>query len=265
MTTNKEIFLKAKSDGKIYVGESGNLDLKNQDDILFENEQGQDVATILSKEDSEADESYDKEAVKVTVIRKLTDKDRDKLKEQEVEALSTIPKCEEKIKKYGLSMSLVNANLSYDGKKLTFYFVAPGRVDFRSLVSDLASTFQKLIRLQQVGSRDKARCVGGIGRCGQEICCKRYLKNELESVTMEMAYDQNLAQMGSNRVTGTCGKLMCCLKYELETYKKAKSKMPELGSEYKTKEGKGIVIAKNVIKNKIKVELPDKRFVEVDC
>jgi len=148
---------------------------------------------------------------------------------------------------------------------LTFYFTAPGRVDFRSLVPDLASSFKKLIRLQQIGSRDKAKFFGGFGRCGQKFCCKNFLKGELENVSMEMAFEQNLGQTGANRVTGSCGKLMCCLKYENDCYKKAKKEMPAIGKKIKVDGEEGTVIEQNVVKNKVKVETKDNRILEVDC
>jgi cell fate regulator YaaT (PSP1 superfamily) len=163
-------------------------------------------------------------------------------------------------------MQLLDADLSFDEKKLTFYFTAPSRVDFRVLVSELAHTFKKIIRLQQIGSRDEARYLGGVGRCGETICCKKFLKGNLESVTLDMASDQNLAQMGSNRITGVCGKLMCCLKYELEYYQKVKKTMPALGTEINTEKGKGTVIGQNIVKKKVTVKLNEGgNILEVDC
>ena len=260
-----EIYLKVKSDGKIYKVSAGNLELKTGDEVLFESEQNQDTGLIIDSgfigDSFEADEEQ-----KPSIIRRLNDKDKEKLLELKTQASQTFDACREKIEKHGLLMELLDADLSYDGRKLTFYFTASGRVDFRSLVPDLASTFKKLIRLQQVGSRDKAKCMDGVGKCGRKICCRDFLKGDLESVTMDMAYCQNLGQMGSNRVTGLCGKLQCCLKYELEYYKDRKEKMPSLGEEIKTGEGVGKVISQNIVKNKVQVELlDDKRIVEVDC
>jgi len=262
---DKEFYIKVRSDGRIHRAEVGSLDLKDSDEVLFELDQFQDVGCIV--DDPKAKEQNSSiEAEVATVIRKLTDKDKEKLLEKREEARSLLPKCQEKIEKHNLEMSLLDADISYDGKKLTFFFTSNGRVDFRSLVPDLASTFKKLIRLQQVGSRDKAKCMASVGRCGRDTCCRKFLKGDLESVTLDMAYDQNLGQMGSNRVTGVCGKLMCCLKYELKEYQEAKKKLPAPGSEVDTVEGKGIVISQNIIKNKITVELTkDKRILEVDC
>lgn len=260
------IYIKVKCDNKIYVSDSGNFNVEPGDLVLFESETSQDTGFVISKESAKEQGATEGEETRVTVIRKLTEKDQQKIAELEKEAAEMLPLCKEKIEKHGLDMNLLSAELSYDGKKLTFYFTAPGRIDFRSLVPDLASTFKKLIRLQQVGARDKAKCLGLVGRCGQGICCKRFLRGDLESVTLDMASEQNLGQMGSNRVTGACGKLMCCLKYELENYHKTRKKLPEIGSEIKTPDGIGIVKAQNVIKESVSVQLKkDNRIVEVDC
>lgn len=263
-TNNNEIYVKVKSDGKIYRASAGNLELENLDEVLFDYDQFQDVGVVVDPELNKEILQYIEEDP-ITIIRKLNSKDKEKLIEKKEEAKSLLGKCEEKIIKHGLSMDLLDAEISYDGKKLTFYFTSSGRVDFRSLVPDLASTFKKLIRLQQVGSRDKAKRIESVGRCGRDTCCRKFLKGELENVCMDMAYDQNLGQSGSSRVSGVCGKLMCCLKYELESYQAAKKKMPVVGSRAKTELGEGRVISQNVVKNTIKVELSDKRILEVDC
>lgn len=261
----KEIYIKAKSDNKIYKASLGNLEIEIGDEVLFETDQSQETGFVLNGNTGECC-SEQAESQKATIIRKLNAKDKERIVELEKEAEATLEACKEKIKKHSLEMNLLGADLSYDGKKLTFFFTAPNRVDFRSLVPDLASTFKKLIRLQQVGARDKAKCLGSYGRCGQKVCCKRFLKGDLESVTIDMAQVQNLSGMGSNRVTGACGKLMCCLKYELDYYEKIKKTMPEVGQKIKTKEGEGVVLSQNIINKKISVQLvTDNRIVEVDC
>jgi len=180
-------------------------------------------------------------------------------------AQEMIPECQKKILRHRLPMELLDAELSFDEKKLTFYFTADGRVDFRALVSDLASSFKKLIRLQQVGARDEARFLGGHGRCGQILCCRKFLKGDLDSITLDMAQIQGLAAMGPGRITGACGKLMCCLAFEIEEYKKMAKNLPKIGDEIKTEKGQGIVISQNVLQKKITVELPDKSKLEVEC
>jgi len=260
----QDTYLKARSDSKYYAASTGNLKLTAGDKVLFESDRCQEIGVIMelpAKTDIENDLSLGK----AVIIRRLNDKDLDVDRERKAEAVTNLSKCRDIVSKHSLPMELLDADLSFDNTKLTFYFSAPGRVDFRSLVSELASTFQKLIRLQQVGARDRARCIGGVGRCGQEFCCKRFLHGELESVSSDMAYEQNLAQMGPNRVTGACGKLMCCLKYELDFYKEAKEKLPAIGSQIKTSGGKGTVVSQCILKNKVTVELDNKTFVEVEC
>lgn len=261
-----KIFIKARSDNKVCSVDRGNLELTPGDFIIFESDQCQEVAEVIDGKALREDNFQDKEDGKQAVlIRRMNEKDQQADDVRKKEARDTVEKCSEIIARHDLPMELLDADLSFDGKKLTFYFTAPGRVDFRTLVSELASNFQKLIRLQQVGARDRARCSGGVGRCGQNFCCSRFLKGELECVTIDMAYEQNIGQMGSNRVTGACGKLMCCLRYELDFYKDAKKKLPAPGSKIKTPKGEGIVVSQSILKNKVTVELQDKAYLEVDC
>jgi cell fate regulator YaaT (PSP1 superfamily) len=266
-----KIDIKLKSDGEFYQLDPGNHEFKIADQILVETDHGQEVAQVVSGETKAANEGMTKKPVNgeqkpIEFIRKLSDVDREKVEKLSIEAKTYLMECQQKIDKYKLPMQLLDADLSFDEKKLTFYFTAPGRVDFRMLVSELAHTFKKIIRLQQIGSRDEARFLGGVGRCGESICCKKFLKGNLESVTLDMAQCQNLAQMGSNRITGVCGKLMCCLKYELEYYQKIKKQMPALGSEYKTEKGMGLIIGQNILTKKMTVKLSEGgSYVEVDC
>lgn len=257
--------VKIKSDGRIAEIES-DTKLIDSDLVIVETEHGVEASYVMpeeKKKEEKNNENGNENAEKVEFIRKATEKDLDKLNNLGDEAKKYLDQCSEKIRKFKLPMQLVDADLSFDEKKLTFYFVAPERVDFRVLVSDLVHTFRKVIRLQQVGARDEARYLGGVGRCGQGLCCRKFLKGNLESVTLDMAYDQNLAQMGSNRVTGVCGKLMCCLKYELDDYKEAKEKMPKIGEKVKTEEGEGVVIAHSVLKKTYSVKTLDDKIVEV--
>ncbi|MCX6808765.1 MAG: regulatory iron-sulfur-containing complex subunit RicT [Candidatus Berkelbacteria bacterium] len=263
-----DTYIKVRSDSRFYTADHGNLQLVVGDQVLFESDRCQEIAFVIApvtKQEEQKNIDINGAVSKAVIIRRLNEKDLEHDKELKKEAVGFLTKCRQIVSKHNLPMELLDADLSFDNTKLTFYFSAPGRVDFRSLVSELASTFQKLIRLQQVGARDRARCVGGIGRCGQEFCCKRYLKGELESVSSDMAYDQNLAQMGPNRVTGACGKLMCCLKYELDFYKKAKANMPAVGSRMTVSQGKGIVVSQCILKNTVTLEFENKTYLEVDC
>lgn len=263
-----KISVKLKTDGRCVLIDAGAHKLIPGDEILVESKAGAEVAYVIPEQllEEEKPESGEKEEFEYLFIRKLSEKDLERVEKLAAEAKSYIAECQKKIEKFDLPMQLLDAELSFDEKKMTFYFTAPSRVDFRMLVSDLAHTFKKVIRLQQVGARDEARYLGGIGRCGQTLCCKRFLKGNLESVTLDMAADQNLAQMGSNRVTGVCGKLICCLKYELEDYREVKKKMPPIGEKVKTKDGEGTVIQHNVLKKSYTVRLSEgNNYLEVPC
>lgn len=261
-----KIAIKIKSTGQVLPAEAGKLDFEVGDWLLVETPQCKEVATVIEdfrlKEEGTEGEMQESD---IEVIRKLIEKDREQYEKLKISAEEMIPECQKKIEYHSLPMELLDAELSFDEKKLTFYFTAQGRVDFRSLVSDLASTFRKLIRLQQVGARDEARFLGGHGRCGQKLCCRRFLKGDLDSITVDMAQIQGLATMGSNRITGACGKLMCCLSYEIDEYEKAAKGLPKIGDKLKTKQGEGVVISQNVLARKVLVELPDKTKMEEEC
>jgi len=261
------VAIKIKSTGQILNTEAGRLDLSLGDWLLVETPQCREVAIVVDKnrlKEVIAENQEIKES-EVEIIRRLTEKDKEQYVNLKINAQQMIPECQKKIFCHNLPMELLDAELSFDKKKLTFYFTAEGRVDFRSLVSDLASTFKKLIRLQQVGARDEARFIGGHGRCGQRLCCRRFLKGDFDSITLDMAQIQGLAAMGSNRITGACGKLMCCLAFEIEEYQKAAKKMPKIGDKLKTEKGQGIVISQNILQKKVIVELPDQSKMEVKC
>jgi cell fate regulator YaaT (PSP1 superfamily) len=166
-------------------------------------------------------------------------------------------KCKEKIKKHNLEMFLAFTEYSFDGSKINFVFTADDRVDFRDLVKDLAKTFQKQIHLQQIGPRDKARLITGRGKCGQGLCCSNWLK-DLESITMDMVRSQNLESKGSSKLSGCCGKLLCCLKYEVEEYKNLKKNLPRVGNLVKLKKKNAEVIGLDILNQKVKVFCEDK-------
>ena len=262
-----KIAIKINSNGQILEVDAGKMNFEIGDLVLIETPQCKEIATVVCPQQlkNEREEKGELASSEVELIRKLTEKDIALSKDNKKEAEELIPECQKKISFHKLPMELLDAELSFDGKKLTFYFTADGRVDFRSLVSDLASTFKKLIRLQQVGARDQTRLMGGCGRCGQVVCCKKFLKGDLDSVTVDMAQLQGLAMMGPNRVTGSCGKLMCCLAYELPEYKEKASKMPKIGSKIKTEKGQGTVISQNIMQTKVIAELADGSKLEVEC
>lgn len=196
------------------------------------------------------------------ILRKLNTEDCQRLADNKRFAKKLLPQCEKMIVRHKLSMKLLDADLSFDERKITFYFGAEGRIDFRQLVVDLIRTFKKTIRLQQVGTRDEAKIFGGFGPCGREICCSKFLHN-MGSITIDMAREQNLSS-GVSKISGLCGKLMCCLSYELEEYQKLKKRLPEIGKKIKTESGEGLVINQNILEQYVTVKLKDGKLEEVE-
>lgn len=233
--------------------------LKTGDKVIIENAQILEFAEVIGK--TEEKTSAELEMGLGAILRKATKEDQEKLSETKQKALAYLPICREIVENYHLPMKLVDADLSFDEKKLTFYFGAEGRVDFRQLVTDLIKKFKKLIRLQQIGARDEAKIIGGFGKCGRKLCCQSFLK-KVDSVTLDVAKEQNLST-GVSKISGACGKLMCCLSYELEQYRKLKEILPEIGSEIKIKQGKGRVIDQQILKTAVTVELENGEKVKV--
>lgn len=189
------------------------------------------------------------------VIRKLSEEDKKFVHDSRKEAGDAMQLCQRKIKDYNLDMKLVDVEYSFDKKKLVFYFLSESRVDFRELVKELAKVFKVRIEMRQIGARDEAKLFGGFGPCGQKLCCCRFLKN-FEPVTMKMAKTQKLS-LGSGKISGICGRLMCCLSYEYKNYKEMSKSLPREGQKVTTDSGKGKVVAVNVLKKLAYVELED--------
>ena len=187
------------------------------------------------------------------VLRRATPEDeltREKNKEKEAKALEI---CQQKILEHGLEMKLVDAEWSFEGNKVLFFFTAEGRVDFRALVKDLASTIHARIELRQIGVRDEAKMLGGLGPCGRPICCGSFL-GDFQPVSIKMAKEQNLS-LNPTKISGVCGRLMCCLKFEEDHYEATRKKMPKLGKEAETPEGVGTVTDLNILKETVTVRL----------
>ena len=161
--------------------------------------------------------------------------------------------CQEKIDKHGLVMKLIDVEYTFDNSKVIFYFTADGRVDFRELVKDLAAVFKMRIELRQIGVRDEAKMMGGIGSCGRSLCCNSWLA-DFEPVSIKMAKVQNLS-LNPSKISGICGRLMCCLKYENDTYMDMRRGMPDVGERIKTRDGIALVVESNILENKIKTRL----------
>jgi len=196
------------------------------------------------------------------VLRIATERDRNVFAEHSQQKPEMIEVCKSEIKKIGLAMKVIDAMPSLDGKQIIFAFTADGRIDFRELVKSLSLKFKKSIRMHQVGSRDEAKKLGGYGICGREICCVK-LGGAMQSITTDMARVQQIANRGSDRISGLCGRLMCCLAYEESQYREMLKGMPELHSNVKTKEGNGFVIEINAPLQDIKVKLESGKYITI--
>ena len=250
----KTILVKFRTTGESHRYRT-DLEVKVGERVLVETEAGTEVASVMEIGD-EAEE------VEEGAVRKITPQDQLKklsLRPKEEEARLF---CAKKIKEYGLPMRLLDVELSLDERKLTFYFFAEERIDFRELLRDLVSHFRKNIRLQQVSARESAQILGGIGPCGRPFCCWLFLEN-MGGITLEMVKEQDLTSGGLGKTTGPCGKLLCCLAYEIELYKELRKNLPPLGSLVRCPEGQGKVVGESVLRQTVLVELENQKRVEV--
>ncbi|MFO7947364.1 MAG: stage 0 sporulation family protein [Armatimonadota bacterium] len=244
--------------GKIYYFRPGRRRLEPGDHIIVETERGTDLGKVVSIEWDEPD--FGGEEPMKPVIRKATSEDlaREKaLREEEEQALQI---CEEKIADHGLPMKLIDADYTLDKNCLVFFFSADGRVDFRDLVRDLASIFKTRIELRQIGVRDEAKMVGGLGPCGRPLCCQTFLR-DFEPVGIRIAKDQGLS-LNPTKISGVCDRLMCCLRFEHEQYVKCRRGLPDVGKKVNTPHGSGEVVDVNVLRQEVVVQLgPDKKVI----
>ena len=246
----KVVGIRFQRAGKIYYFDPLDYDLETAMHVIVETARGVEMGTVLIPP-KEVDDDKVVQPLK-PVIRIATDDDEkviEKNKEKEAEAYVI---CKEKIAKHGLDMKLVAAEYTFDNNKLLFYFTADGRIDFRELVKDLASVFRTRIELRQIGVRDETKMLGGIGICGRELCCRSYL-TDFVPVSIKMAKEQNLS-LNPTKISGVCGRLMCCLKNEQETYEYLNSRLPSVGDSVITPTGMhGEVSGVNVLRQLVKV------------
>jgi cell fate regulator YaaT (PSP1 superfamily) len=236
--------------GKVYFFDPAGYDIKQGDNVIVETARGIEYGmVVLGPRDVEDDKII--QPLK-PVIRQANDEDNaieKRNKEKEKDAFNI---CLEKIKKHGLEMKLIDCEYTFDNNKVLFYFTADGRIDFRELVKDLASVFKTRIELRQIGVRDETKIVGGIGICGRPLCCHTHL-SEFAPVSIKMAKEQNLS-LNPTKISGVCGRLMCCLKNEEEAYEELNSKLPNVGDYVTTKDNlKGEVLSVSVLKQLVKV------------
>ena len=236
--------------GKIYYFDPLDFELETAMHVIVETARGIEMGTVLiPPKDVEDDKVI--QPLK-PVIRVATDEDERVVEENKEKEKEAIAICKEKILQHGLEMKLVNAEYTFDSNKLLFYFTADGRIDFRELVKDLAAIFRTRIELRQIGVRDETKMMGGIGICGRELCCKSYLA-DFVPVSIKMAKEQNLS-LNPTKISGVCGRLMCCLKNEQDTYEYLNSRLPSVGDIVTTQQGlKGEVVNVNVLRQLVKV------------
>lgn len=243
--------------GKIYDFDASQSEIKIGDFVIVKTDLGTDIGKAINiKEKAKTDKEIK------PILRKATLSDIEKMEEKEKQKESALKICRNLAKKYSLPIKLIDVHFSFDGGRITFAFIADGRVDFRELVKDLTKQFQKSIRLQQLGIRDEAKIYGNIGMCGRGLCCRKFLKN-LGNVVSDLAELQQVDHRGSDRLSGICGRLMCCLEYERNFYEEIVKKLPAIGSIVSTKSGKGKVVGWHVLKQSVDVELKNGSVMEL--
>ena len=239
-----------KKTGKIYYFDPSGLELKTNDHVIVETARGVEYGWVAVGP-KQIDDSEVVGELK-PVLRIATEKDKKQAAENKEKEKKAFDVCLEKIAKHDLKMKLVDVEYTFDGNKILFYFTADGRVDFRELVKDLASVYRTRIELRQIGVRDETKALGGYGICGREFCCHSF-QSEFVPVSIRMAKDQNLS-LNPTKISGSCGRLMCCIKYEEDTYVELNKKLPRVGDETTTEDGfHAVVDSVNVLRQKIRV------------
>ena len=247
------IGVRFKRPGKIYFFDPGELQINLKDYVIVETSQGEEMGEVAICNRKLPDETV--VAPLKPVIRIATAEDKkhnEENKEKEKEAFKI---CQEKIKKHKLDMNLLDVEYKFDNSKILFFFTADGRIDFRELVKDLAAIFKTRIELRQIGVRDEVKRIGGNGVCGRELCCCSFLGN-FETVSIKMAKEQNIS-LNPSKISGNCGRLMCCLKYEQEVYEDKLTRIPKVGSIVRTEDGEGVVDSIETLKEIIRVRFKD--------
>ena len=251
----KVVGIKFKTGGKLYffAPKEGDVYERNMP-VIVETSRGLEYAWVAYPEKFVTEE--DIVPPLKPIIRIATQKDKDFYAQCEAKRPHAIQVCKEKIAEHNLEMKLIDCEYAFDGSKVVFYFTSPGRVDFRELVKDLATALHIRIELRQVGTRDETKYLGGIAPCGRVCCCAGNMP-EFKKVSVKMAKNQGLS-LNPGKISGLCGRLMCCLSYENDYYADAIKKMPKVGSEVGTPEGKAIVVGMNMLKMEVKIKMDDR-------
>ncbi|OEU45740.1 MAG: stage 0 sporulation protein [Desulfobacterales bacterium S7086C20] len=256
---SKIVGIRFKPQGKIYDFDVGHFVLSPGFDVILETDKGLAFGTVVTAPRAVGDRKGKRPLKKVYRLANDEDlKQRAKHLEQEESAYVYCMEC---IKQFGLKMNLVSAESLFDGSKLTFFYTADGRVDFRELVKKLVKKYRKRIEMRQIGVRNRAKMCGGVGRCGNELCCCTFINN-FHPVSVRMAKEQGLS-LNPGKISGLCGRLMCCLAFEYDTYCNLRDKFPKCGKMIQTKVGKGKVIRHNVLKESVTVKLEEGQETDV--
>lgn len=245
------IGVRFKEVGKVYYFDPKDIELKTGDMVIVETARGIECGQVAIPNKNVDDEEIIHPLK--PLIRKATDNDIAHVEENKKRQKEAFKICEKKIAEHNLKMNLVEVEYTFDNNKILFYFTADGRVDFRNLVKDLASVFRTRIELRQIGVRDEAKMLGGLGVCGRPFCCHSFL-GDFQPVSIKMAKEQGLS-LSPVKISGTCGRLMCCLKYEQNAYTDLLKHTPKVGAIVKTPNGKGLVVENNLIAGTLKVKL----------
>ncbi|MFY4777210.1 PSP1 domain-containing protein [Metabacillus sp. RGM 3146] len=253
----KVVGVRFKKAGKIYYFDPNGFHIEDGDFVIVETVRGIEFGKVVISEKQVGE--HDVVLPLKKVLRVADAKDRMIVEENHQAANDAYEVCQQKVMQHGLEMKLVDVEYTFDRNKVIFYFTADGRVDFRELVKDLASIFKTRIELRQIGVRDEAKMLGGIGPCGRMLCCSTFL-GDFEPVSIKMAKDQNLS-LNPTKISGLCGRLMCCLKYENDEYESAKELLPDVGEMIATPNGSGKVVGLNILERILQVQLLDKDHV----
>ena len=248
------IGVRFRTAGKVYYFDPGDLEYTQGQHVIVETARGIEYGNVITPNKSVAKEGVVQPLKKVIRLATKEDEETERInKEKEKEAFRV---CKEKIIKHNLQMKLVDVEYTFDNNKILFYFTSDDRVDFRELVKDLAAIFRTRIELRQIGVRDETKMCGGIGICGRGLCCNTFL-SDFQPVSIKMAKEQNLS-LNPIKISGICGRLMCCLQYEEESYQEIKKRLPEVGEIVMTPEGRGQVLSVNLLREQIKVAIEKK-------
>ena len=240
-----------KTAGKVYYFDPVDLNVKAGDNVIVETARGMEFGTVTMDITDISEDGIVAPLKKI--VRIANEKDHKQHIENVKKKEKALKLCQEKVDKHGLVMKLIDVEYTFDNSKIVFYFTADGRVDFRELVKDLAGVFKMRIELRQIGVRDEAKMLGGIGSCGRALCCHSWLA-DFEPVSIKMAKVQNLS-LNPTKISGICGRLMCCLKYENDIYMEFRKGMPDVGERVKTPDGLAKVVDTNLLERTVKVRL----------